>query len=139
MKKKKRRAKLRWDKKAFFFSVLLALFFVAICVYTIMDPYYTDLRLFRFFIYSISLMFPVLVLTLSNLLLKSIGISIFISDTMFFVLAYFLYFILIYPIALAYLSRRNKKEKKMFWIKTGIWVGIFLLFSIGYLIKSFYF
>jgi hypothetical protein len=128
---------------ALIFAVVLSVILIYAGNLTGKYPYYTNIRLFRFLVYSLTLMYPVVVTMLSGLVTKYVlGFPLILSNTAFYIVSFILYSVPFYFISRRYLELRklhDKKKLKRFWIKTGIGFGIFLIFSMGFLIKTFYF
>jgi len=129
-----------FNYKALIFSIVLAALLVFMGYLTGKYPFYTQIRMLRFFIYSITLMLPGVIMILVSLLLKYVfGIQLIVPDLSFNIFSFILYGVIFYLVSFRYLKLKNAKDKKRFWIRIGIWFGGFLILSMCFLIKTYYF
>ncbi len=125
-----------WHFRSFILSVLLSLLMVAGVWWLLNNPHLVKSRFIRFFLFSLTMMYPALVI-FPILYPFRLILPMPLPESIYYMVSFFLYLLLIYTIIVSYVLQPEYRKKRHL-IRIIIYILIFLALSIAQLARSFY-
>ena len=122
-----------WHAKSFAISFIASSAIVATIILMMEYPLAINVPIIRFFLYSMTMMLPTLVVSAVSYPLK-----IAVAQTSYLLATFILYFLIFYA-TLHFYRKQDTREKRIRYVAmVMIYALIFLAVSVAYLMKSFY-